>query len=239
MNAMSNREKHEQLLKDWKEKYKKLKGDEISFTQDGPVDWVVWETQKPKILFLLKEAFDDGNPTMAKATGNFAKNILSWKYVLQKLYNDINGQINFDDVIVSEEIYREQIKEIAFVEVKKLDENNHRSSNDTINCFALQDRLFLQEQIELINPHIILCCYTIDAYDTISGGVEENTLINKEKIESCGCYPHEGRLIIDFYHPSRHPSFRMTDEQLFTLLCKIVQQGKNGSAFNEFDWGRK
>jgi len=61
-------------------------------------------------------------------------------------------------------LWQKHVNEIAIIEVKKLNEGRGSSSYYNIRNFARQDKDFIKEQIELINPDIVFCCGKGDFY---------------------------------------------------------------------------
>ena len=123
----------------------------------------------------------------------------------------------------------ETINDIALIEVKKLNEGRSTSDDKEINMYAKIDKDFIKEQIDLINPDIILCCYTGEAYADhlfIEDAWEKLISISK-----CNCYKDFNRLVIDFYHPSTRSDERA--KELFDILCKMI---KEGNVFKKFSW---
>src|ERR1039457_3052786 len=90
-----NKKKHDALLKEWGKSYESdiiVDPENIEFTCDGPSDWEKYFKQKPKILFLLKEAtggwWQPCDPNKVYK-GTFSQNIARWR-------NFINGSsVNF------------------------------------------------------------------------------------------------------------------------------------------------
>jgi len=142
---------------------------------------------------------------------------------------------SFTDI---DSILPQNTNDIALVEVKKVNEGQRSSALKKIIEYALRDRGFLTEQIDLIQPEVILCCYTIDAYDGIYPEDADEPCQQlscvpvKWNTKHVYCYKHHGRLIIDFYHPSIRGGH---DEQLFEMLSELLQ---NGHVFDHFGWGR-
>jgi len=54
----------------------------------------------------------------------------------------------------------------------------------------------IRRQIELLDPHIIICAYT-------SGVISKDFPVQDMQIvNSAGCYRHANKLIVDAYHPA-------------------------------------
>lgn len=208
------------------------------FTWDGPSDFEQWENANPKILFLLKEAlgdFEPASPQRKKDIGNkpFLLNIARWKFAIKHMFEELN-QIPFFDSFEKPHNLGELMDDIAVVEVKKVDEGKGASDLVEINKYAENDKEFLKEQIDIINPQIILCGYTVDNYYTIFGGYNPTTMKVIIEDSRCACLSHYNRLIINFYHPSTRSRARA--KELFEILCRMI---KDGNVFEKFDWYRK
>lgn len=238
-NIMEN--KHKALLNKWYEERPEYdtKGE---FCWDGPSNWGKWTKQVPKILFLVKEphsGYHPSTPSMEnpKISGKFCLNIARWKFAIRKLYENSNEIPAFPNVEDLRSWSENKIDDIAIVEVKKMNEEKKSSSNQEIIEYAKKDKEFLKEQIDLINPNIILCGNTFESYKTIYDNDAKmaeqlNYLwLDNAEIDAYVC-SHRKRMIISFYHPS----YRKSTEDLFELLCRVI---KEGNVFDKFDWSKK
>jgi hypothetical protein len=184
------------------DKWKLGRSEYTSFILDGIFDYEKWGSQK-KILFLMKESHSmDSNDDLAKHIIDRAKsdenlwsiwkNVALWTYCIN--LTDENKVALYKELTNPEQL--DLLSSIAFVNVKK--ENGESiSNNDKIAQYAIDDRCFLKKQIEIINPEIIICCYTMQSYENIYS-------LEKSKFHRYteGVYFHENRVIIDFYHPA-------------------------------------
>lgn len=192
------------------------------FTWDGIVaqneeEFSIWLNSKAKILFLVKEAHGDYEPSIpTKIERKFNLNLARWKYLIEGFFS--NGEVpRFPD----DEILKGNNTGIAIVEVKKFDEGKKISSNDEILQYAKRDAEFLREQIEIINPTVIVCCGTFSSYED---GIYAN---ENDKIEheyyglleniDASIYTHRNRTILNFYHPS----YTKSPESLYNLLGQL------------------
>ena len=229
---------HKNLLQDWALKYYDKEIGDNEFTFDGPPDWALWEEAKPKILFLVKESPNGYHPSIVplEIKAQFLKNIARWRYALRKLYDKPNQTPNFpSDDLFSNPAH--SFSDIAIVEVKKLDEKKGASSTTEIKKYARDDKMELLSQIDLLDPQIVLCCYTIESYDIIYDEAYEpyetiSPIINNK----FRCWKLNNRLVIDFNHPSIHPASQYKSKDLFDILCRMI---KEGNVFDKFDWGAK
>jgi hypothetical protein len=231
MNAVEYENKRDDLFGRWKQARPEYENEAegTRFTIDGIVNYDAWKKAKPKILFLLKENHDKTYEPYEGITVDskpFSLNIARWRQLLIELYKNPANELSFENINLPK-----GINDIAIVEVKKLNNRKSKSDNNEISKFAERDMEFLKEQIEIINPDIIFCGYTGDAYQNYlyNGNILWERLISDS---NCHCFKDDNRLMIDFYHPS---TFNATkDEQYFNILYKMI---KNGNVFEKFDWG--
>lgn len=199
------------------------------FVKDGIQNFDNWGKSKPKILFLLKENYDNEWDPKDGITTNcnvFSKNIARWRQVITELYNNPSKDISFDNIELPESIF-----DIALVDIKKLKEGFSQSSYYDIKKYAQNDRDFINEQLKLINPNIIVCCYppSWDLYGEFI--IEEDHMDELYTFSNCNCKKHCNRLIIEFYHPSTRSNKR--EKELFDILYKLI---KGGNVFKQFNW---
>ncbi len=230
---LANRPKeHSELLDKWRLPYQAhLANENYEFTLDGPSDWTRYSQQHPRILFLLKESHGEGwHPSIKKDMDKtrFSQNVTLWKYAINALYQNPAGKLDFPDIW---SIPNGDHSDIAFVEVKKLNESKPTSRNNEIKAYARKDKEFLKTQIDLLDPHIVLCAGTIDPYDVIYGE-DYDPYVDLSPNENRKCWHLSDRLVIDFVHPSY---WRTSAEQLYYRLCSLITDGK---VFEKFAWSK-
>ncbi len=216
------------LFERWQKDRPEFKEEGKRFLIDGIMNFENWLIAKPKILFLLKEnraAEDDWEPSDGINTqaNKFSLNVARWTQIIRELYCNPDANPSFDDIILPV-----SFNDIAIIEVKKLNEGKGKSSTSNLRKYARMDRILIQQQMELINPEIIICGNTCDLYgDIIYGDEEWEKLIS---FPYYACYKHRNRLVIDLYHPS---TISIDDKELFEILCKMIKDGK---VFDKFSW---
>lgn len=230
MNANEYENQRNELFERWKKARPEYEGEGKRFTIDGIANFDAWKKSNPKILVLLKENHDEEYEPFWGLTVDskpFSLNIARWRQILIELYNNPTTELSFDSINLPP-----GIEDIAIVELKKLNERKTPSVYNDIAKYAKQDKVFLIEQVELINPDIILCANTGDTLaDHVFNDDKWERLISNSK---CHCYKLDNRLIIDFYHPSTRTVGRA--KELFDILYRLV---KEGNVFEKFDWGKK
>lgn len=155
---LTPQDRHQKILEMLYEKYKDSENDIMEFTWDGPSDWKKWEEQKPKILFLLKEAHSGFQPCIPnqKIENKTGRNISRWKNAIKLLFENSKDSPTFH----ANNILNETNDNIAIVEVKKLNEERPNSSYKVILDYAKNDKDLLKGQIDILDPQIIVCCNT-------------------------------------------------------------------------------
>ncbi len=239
MTKQEYESKRDDLFRRWNEVHpeyeEEINGVCVSeFSYDGIVNFEVWQYQKLKVLFLVKETHgsDKGgcwHPSVRfERVGIFGNNIARWNYLLKELFNKREGIIEFP----ANDVLPKELDDVAVVEIKKKS-GKSSSNNNQIIAYAERDKDFLREEIDLISPHIVFCGYTGEAYgDYIYGDEEWDKL---KEVDGRTCHKHRERLVIDFFHPSYA---QVTDgsEYLWNTLYALLD---NGKIFDNFEWGKK
>jgi hypothetical protein len=188
--------KKEQLEKLF-EKWLKARPDYKGFKKDGIVNEDFFKF--PHILFLCKEPNNpkqeegdyrkEWNENMPYA---FSQRIAQWSY---GIFNKFPLWTSFhdDDCLAA-------LKCIAFMNVKKTGGGNKADYNK-IGEIIKSDLEFINEEIEIINPTIIICGLGLINITRFIFS-EIPTSLWKESGHEIFYAIHNGRLIIDFYHPS-------------------------------------
>lgn len=177
-----------------------------TIVNDGILVPEIYNRQDKKVLFLLKETFGDYNLIQGPQeiyngkSSPFWPNIFNWTNLVNisesKYYEkwEIKEITNF-------------INAIAYVNVKKINENRKKSNHKDILAYANADSDLLKCQIDNINPDVIYTSNTtMQSYRIIYGDQD----INLIKAVSCGrqvfeLHMHKNRKIIKTFHPSAYP----------------------------------
>lgn len=209
---------HESLMCEWHSRHKK-KG-YTEFVRDGIVNPSIWFTQKQRILFLLKEAYNDEKDkgkdwdlvtdyiaVPNKASGRIWNAVAEWYDGLSKTtYKSVP---RFDNWLHVEkkniQLYHKAkysfLQKCSIVNIKK--SNGLKTSSDDDLCkYVEEDADLLKRQIALIDPTVIVCGSTFHL-------VKNNTSFilgadSSQITEDRGCYHIGGKDVIAFYHPSNH-----------------------------------
>ena len=201
----------ESLFRAWKNKAPagEIDHGKNVFIRDGVVCPNRWFSQKVRPLFLLKEAYHGtGDWDLIKehllTKENIGKHI-TWKRISQwtrgLLHTSSTYLCPFADEAAMHRFGNEQLRQIAVVNVKKSNGVNG-SEQDMLLQYAAYDRVELRREIELIDPTVIVCGYTMSSLDLIMG-----YNIKKQKNQNFYYFirlNNHDVIVLDYYHPSNH-----------------------------------
>lgn len=231
--------------------------DGLMLKADKPVEYVDerWDNATRRVMFLLKDKnTPDGDDTRLwlideqngannrRLSGGkvgktgFLLNIARMLYGLLELGPDY--RITFDEV---KRTKRDKVRMIwntepfAFIESKKLAGYSWVSSKAVAKAM-LKDEAFLNEEIDILRPNIIVCC---DADDSQFNYITHNYLAGREtekieydypdaKMKPCCLwyYPKEHIAVIKSYHPSRiGKADWMIFERVISPFHELVKRG--------------
>ncbi len=196
----------EKLFELWKEDYKGK-----VFVTDGIVNPEKWKSQKIRPMFLLKEAYGGdanwnliNNHIMHHLDSNVDN---TWKKVTQWTYGIMNTDESrvqpFDEKSIPKKYGNEYLQSMSIVNVKK-ESGESRSIWNKLEEAVARDKDYIKREIELIDPTVIVCGYTMDLLEKILG-----VKIKKHRNRNLYYYAEiNGKtvIILDYYHPaSQYP----------------------------------
>ncbi len=217
----------EQLFVEWK---KDSMHDEKSFVADGIINPDVFFEQDVRPLFLLKEAYaKDGIGWDLTQEHNNAfpdekqKNT-TWPNISRWTYGLFNTTRTSKPAFSNDEIFEgkrnKYLQKIAAINVRK---SNGVSKSDmkALRQYAESDKERLKKQIELTDPTVIICCYTLSLFKIIFDKKRCGFMKNKhyDYIE----LNNHKVLVLDFYHPS----CPKTSETLFEMFVNLYNSALN------------
>lgn len=213
---MTTQEQHESICKNLYDEYLKQNIHQ-EFIWDGPSNWSQYESGLPKLVFLAKEAHHSFHPSTPRTINDrFTKNIARWAFIIKNILN-----YAFDNSSISLDELQKAYDSIAIVEVKKIDGEN-RSNNADLKKFAWLGRDYLLQQLNILSPHIIICCGTIEYFDIINNFSFEEKQKYEKKIytgKEVNCWISNNRLVIDFFHPS---TTKKKDVELYEIMNEVI-----------------
>lgn len=191
---------HELLLQDWsKLDHHKDK----CFIKDGIIDINRWKIAKKKILFILKEGYDNekkGGMDLRdlfkgwkKPHGPTGRGMADWAYLLH--HSAKNNIKPFPNKKENAKVI-DSFLHCAVINVKKSD-GKTQSDRDNLQDYIENDSKYLKKQIELISPEIIICGNVPNLLKSIwNNPIEVSDLV----------YKIDNMFVVNFWHPSnRYP----------------------------------
>ncbi len=169
------------------------------FIKDGIINNSQWNSQQVKILFVLKEVNGNIGPDLTKwlienrgLFGRTYPKVIKWAKTI--LEQTCEKDVAINDVI----------DKIAVINLKKIP-GTSRTNKIQLKAFVEKYKEQLKEQIDRINPNIIVCgnvAYLyFDIYDEKIEKYDRYTT-REEKNTPLTMYFHKERIILNAYHPS-------------------------------------
>jgi hypothetical protein len=194
------------------------------FVRDGIINEIEYDKAPHKILFIAKEANHDDAPTAGDFRdwwnnrglhGHFCLHIAEWSFGILNEFPPFED-VHWDHKQDWESRYRSSLQSIAFMDVKKSG-GGSRSNHHTVYNSIINNLDFLHEQIEIINPNIIINCLVDITLTNALFDVKNEQWKKSGYIRSL--FNWRGVRVIDFYHPSG----RTVPAASYSLLQNIVR----------------
>ena len=191
---------HQALLKKWRARPRHAKE---TFISDGPIDPNRWQKVERRVLFLAKEAYGEMGPgetwdlpELIREEWKGPKHKLwwtvgYWAYGIQRLTNGPIPSSPMDGECWEE--VTEALLASAVLNVKK-SSGRSSSSDDNLRKYVVEDGDLLKQQVECLNPHVLVCCNTWHL-------VREDLWPHAKRVSEL-VYGMDGMLVLDFWHPA-------------------------------------
>ena len=183
---------------------------------DGIVDIDTYLTSKYRILWILKEPYDNDDPNSTEGGGwHLCKDFLAkdgfyykmgdswrtWQPVVYVSYGILNKFAKFDDMpwLRDDPEMANIIRNVAVINVKKIPGGKRTYDYSIIRDSYNRHKDILHEQIKLYNPHIIIGGATMDLFFQDLG-------ISSEDIKSNNSVRYavkDGKIYLAAYHPAQ------------------------------------
>lgn len=232
----------EALFQGWKMKipFNGIDHNKHVFIWDGVVCPEKWFSQKVRPMFLLKEAYHGtGDWDLIQdhllTDGKIGKHI-TWKRVSQWTHGLLHTSNTYLCPFVDEGTMHyfgnEQLHQIAVVNVKKSNGAKGSKKNNILR-YAEYDRAELRREIELIDPTVIVCGYTISSLHVIMGCDMKDSQ-NPNLYYFIRLNGHDV-IVLDYYHPSNHYPDIMNYYGLMGIYQQALRHQENSCLENAFD----
>jgi len=183
--------RHESLLRRWRSRARH------DLVCDGIFDEGLWASAPTRVLFILKEAYDSDNPgkgwdlrDLARQEGFKGVTLREMSHWARALVEPTQGYPCSDDVVL-----HNALLSTASINVKKVPGGTYAHDKE-IRDHANDYGDLLQEQIEIIDPDVIVCGSTWWAirhlFQTSTLGDSTDRIHKAEN----------GKVFLDFWHPA-------------------------------------
>jgi len=188
-----------------------------------------WNSTPRKILFILREAYGEKNGDDFDLRKLIRDEWKGPKYKMWRIISYIAYAIQHSSChsipqrpedTTAYSMAKDALFSSAVINVKKSD-GNSSSKPEEIAWYAKTDGIFIKRQIELINPHIIICG---NVWQALKHLWPESTniygliwMINKT-------------YVVDYYHPANHWPH---DLNYYPIACML----QNTGAFGKCEYG--
>lgn len=206
-------------IEQFKEKIRLHYPNHKNVVTDGILEIDSYNNVSSKILWVLKEPYGNGGFDYSEYTAgfeyqqSFPTSSRMWHNIIHTSYGILNNMFwdNMDNCWESEEVFS-TLKKIALINLKKIPGGAKSNYNEISQYFKTFSKALINDQIEFINPDIIICGGTFNPlYNDI------NLKLVKE-YSSATVYSHSNRIIIKTYHPS----YIMDQEEYCDSIIKCV-----------------
>lgn len=178
------------------------------FITDGIVCPEKWYSQNVRLLFLLKEAYHGGGDwdlisehllLKDKKMSHLFKRICQWTYGIMNTTKEVIPMYKAE--LPDNHYGNDILKQIAVVNVKKSNGKSNSTMNE-INQYAEYDQKELKQELEIIDPTVIICGYTISSMNIIMGTkIKDYNHPNENWFYRTKLNKHDV-IILDYYHPA-------------------------------------
>lgn len=229
MNETNYTQRTQALFRTWLQQLK----DDTTVGSDGAVDPARYFASKPRIVFLLKEMNAEFwlqqnlNKYLAEHAdrGQTWNNVVRWTRVIKATLGEAASSIPVyeEHRFIGQAERLAELAQIAAVNMKKLPGTGN-SHMPTVNLHAERYGELLADQLELLDPHVVVAC-----------GVDPariKALSHAKQPEACwAMVPFSGRDRLFIW--SHHPAARGKDGESFDFMVRACTKAREQ---NGVDW---
>lgn len=212
--------------------YVERENEETKLISDGVVDAEEYFNASPKILWILKEPYDEGDGTGGGWSltefinskdfySRIGKSKNTWNPIIYIVYSIFNGYIYWEDMdyIKNNINMVAALKKIAFINVQKLAAFSRTPNDNKIAGSYYQSKHLLLSQIKTYDPDIVIGGGTLKLFLNDLGLTE-----NEKDYEEFDFWVKNGKLFIDAYHPGFRPTTKgISKEEYVDDVVTIVK----------------
>lgn len=186
---------------------------------DGVTDYNCFAKSKRKILWIMKEANQSGGQHTDDLRV-FHKNVVryknwrrTYKPIIKTSYGILND-INYLEIPNEDQIL-DVLSQVAFINVKKTG-GTSKSGKKVINDHYVQNKDIIVEQINCIQPDIIINCSRVWQLFT---EISTSELINVERFNVAR---YNNAIIVNAFHPNQR---KINQIEYFNTIMKCIDKG--------------
>lgn len=188
------------------------------FLKDGIINEEQWGKTSPKILFITKEANQSYKPCKGDFRQDWCNKLTDYIFayrIAEWSFGILNNFPPFEEIYCDKNLKNNTLQKISFMNVKKIGGIGLSSEADIREHFT-KNKLYIIEEIEIINPDIIILGLSFDE-------TYHNNLYQDINWITSGYNVKIGKYnnirFIDFYHPS----VRFSPSATYSLLQNVYQ----------------
>jgi hypothetical protein len=188
------------------------------FVKDGIINEEVWDKVNPKIMFMTKEPNQYGIQCAGDFRDDWKNHISDYPFayrIAEWTFGILNGFPSFDQIFTSYKSYNSLLQKISFINLKKSG-GVGKSQGSEIGKHFIQNQSYLMQQIEIIDPDIIILCLSFDVF--IRTKLFDSAIWTSSGYD-INIAKWKDIKLIDFYHPSS----RNGPAASYSLLQNVVQ----------------
>ena len=203
------------------------------FVKDGIMNFEHYlDDNNPRILYIAKEAYTSSSEKGKKMSdladdvksgvkGLFWSRLAEWTYGIQ---NTTKSEI-YDFNRIDGNKKDEALKRVAIINLKKSDGKTETNMEELKkyfdnNKYKSEYINYLNEQINIIKPKIIVCCGTYKIFqENFKDNISEENYKNNKRIYEFQL-KNDKAFLIDYYHPS----WQNSSELLYNTLMLNYQK---------------
>ena len=187
-NMIDKTKQLNELFSRWKTSYGQQS---IDFSEDGIINEEIWNKAHRKILFFMKDSNDYRKDLRDLFNRNPWQLLGIWSYGLQQLTTACTPIFTEPK---KTENWQFACRSSAVINLKKLTGKNH-SNDSELQTAGNRDIAYINEELEIIQPDIVVCCGIFHLVKDLFTGMEP-------KGPDGRIYQRGDVIWIDFIHPS-------------------------------------
>lgn len=219
-----------------------LSNDHISPIPDGIYDISKYIISEPKIMWILKEPYDDLDENDNPIGGGWFLNDAfdnenawknrTWQPIIYIVHGIKNRCMWQDMDWIRDDISMvDRLKEIAYINLSKMPNRTDSDDNYVHDEFLKYWKGIVNKQILLYKPDVIICGNTYWMLsDSLQLDVLSSESININGVNIANVHKTKDYTIIDTYHPNQKVKNLTREQYVNTIIEIALKNHKDGNA---------